>query len=147
MNPNLVVGAVSTALGLAYTLQTLRIPKATIGSPWAPLMFPLGLGILMTVFGGFMTVATLLRDKVFTEQKKPLNKDFLVLSTGTIAATVVYAFLFDRIGFIISTLLFMLTLMFMVNGRRQWTRSVLVAAGFTFGIWYAFAGLLKVNLP
>lgn len=148
MNSNLMVGAVSTLIGVAYTIQTLRTPKATIGSPWAPLMFPLGLGILMTVFGVCLVIGVLLKDRrIFTEEKKPVNKDFLILASATIIGTCVYAYLFDRIGFIISTLLFMGFMMFMINGRKQWVRSIIVTAAFTFGIWYAFTGLLKVSLP
>lgn len=148
MNPNLVVGTVSLALGIAYTAQTLRLPKATIGSPWAPLLFPLGLGALMTLFGAILTVSSLVRDKkILTAKKKPPNREFIKLAAGTVASAILYAFLFDRIGFIASTLLFMGSIMFMVNGRQAWRKNALVAAMFTFGTWYVFVGLLKVNLP
>lgn len=148
MNPNLVVGIVSTVLGLVYTLMTLRIPKASIGSPWAPVLFPLGLGVLMTVLGVYLTMMSLLKDKrIFTQQRKPLNKDFIELMVGTIVGMLAYAFLFDRIGFIASTLLFMGGIMFMVNGRKAWIKNLSVAAIFTLTVWYVFTGVLKVNLP
>ena len=41
-------------LGVLYGIQAWHLPKALIGNPWAPVYFPLGLGILMTALGALL---------------------------------------------------------------------------------------------
>jgi len=49
MNPDIIVGIAGLVLGISYLIQSLSIPKAFIGNPWAPIYFPLSLGVLMTL--------------------------------------------------------------------------------------------------
>ncbi len=148
MNANMVVGAVAVIVGAAYLLQALHIPKATIGNPWAPMLFPLGLGVLMVVLGAYLFISTWIKEKRFsTGERKPPDRDFLKLMAGTIVACIAYAFLFDRAGFVVSTLLFLGSILFLVNGRKAWVTNLIVDMAFTFIIWYVFTDVLKISLP
>ncbi len=50
-NLSALSGIVSIILGIVYIIQTLALPRASIGSPMSPLYFPLGLGVSMVVLG------------------------------------------------------------------------------------------------
>ncbi|WP_148866907.1 tripartite tricarboxylate transporter TctB family protein [Thermosediminibacter litoriperuensis] len=66
---------------------------------------------------------------------------------GTVAACLVYAVIFNHAGFIISTMLFLGSILFMVNGKAGWIRSAVIATVFTLTIWLAFEKILMINLP
>lgn len=149
MRPNLLVGFVAILIGVVYTSQAFMLPKAMVGNPWAPLYFPIGLGMLMVALGGIL---------VLSEMRKGLkpsgdtsvvrfNPSALRLIAGTSAACVIYALMFERIGFLPSTALFLGAMLFMVNGLKSWKLNLVISAAFTFGAWYTFVKLFQINLP
>ncbi|MCX7827764.1 MAG: tripartite tricarboxylate transporter TctB family protein [Thermanaerothrix sp.] len=149
MRPNLWVGSAAILIGVVYTIQAFMLPKAMVGNPWAPLYFPIGLGLLMVALGGIL---------VLLEVRKGLkpsggtsmvhfNPSSLRLIAGTSAACVVYAAMFERIGFVPSTALFLGAMLFMVNGIKSWKLNLVISAAFTAGAWYTFVKLFQINLP
>ena len=44
MNSDVIIGIAGLTLGISYLIQSLNLPKAFIGNPWAPIYFPLSLG-------------------------------------------------------------------------------------------------------
>jgi len=70
---------------------------------------------------------------------------FLIISTLVLA--IIYAFVFEKIGFLISTILFLGGLLFVINGRKKWVTNIVISFVFSFTAWYAFSQLLKVSLP
>lgn len=65
----------------------------------------------------------------------------------TILLGVIYAFVFDRIGFLYSTILYLGGLLFYINGIKKWLVNIIVTVAFSFLSWYAFSVLLGVSLP
>ncbi|WP_390175492.1 tripartite tricarboxylate transporter TctB family protein, partial [Staphylococcus pseudintermedius] len=59
----------------------------------------------------------------------------------------IYTIIFERIGFLISTVLFLAAVMFLVNGFQHWLKNLIVAIVFSGVAWYTFAQLLDVSLP
>ncbi len=157
MNGDSVVGAVAALLGIVYSLQALRLPKALIGNPWAPMYFPLGLGAAMTILGAVLCLSSLRSArkhktdetrKASESQAKPaVDKEFARLALGTIGLCVLYAAAFMRLGFVVSTLLFLGAMLFVVNGIRRWLTNIIVTVAFTYGTWFAFERLLMIHLP
>lgn len=77
------------------------------------------------------------KEKVkFNDIKLPL------IFLGMIAA---YAFLLTYIGFIADTFVFLLTGMLILKAKPLW--SLLISAGITIALYYAFGVLLMVQLP
>ncbi len=58
----------------------------------------------------------------------------------------VFGFLFEKIGFVICSLVLLLVLMRFVD-PVPWPTALIVAFGGTFGIWYAMNKLLLIQLP
>lgn len=144
MNPSIIVGIAGLILGIAYTVQSLQLPKASIGNPWAPIYFPLSLGIFMTVLSVALLIINIPTRKVF---KKPDIPVPWLLIIGTLIIGVGYALLFDRIGFIPSTIIFVVALLFLVGGTKGWLLNIVLAIALTLGIWYSFEKILYISLP
>ena len=63
-----------------------------------------------------------------------------------VAALVFYTLTLERLGFVVSTFLFLLALLATL-GRASWVATGLASVGLTFGSYVAFAKLLKITLP
>ncbi len=63
-----------------------------------------------------------------------------------IAMLLVFGFLFEKIGFVVCSLVLLLVLMRIVD-PVPWPTALLVSFGATFGIWYALNKLLLIQLP
>ncbi|QDP39949.1 tripartite tricarboxylate transporter TctB family protein [Radiobacillus deserti] len=135
-------------LGCSFLIASFQIEKSNLGNPNGPLYFPIGLSILLLLFS-FMYLA---------QEWKKREEDHKVISqllTGrtpkliglTILLGVGYSLLFERVGFLISTFLFLGTLLFVLNGKKKWMTNIIVAVCFSFFSWYAFSELLGVSLP
>ena len=60
--------------------------------------------------------------------------------------TVAYAFLFERIGFFIATLLFMLSWQMVVE-RERWLKAIIITVLCAAAMYTLFSYLLRVELP
>jgi putative tricarboxylic transport membrane protein len=63
-----------------------------------------------------------------------------------IALLLVFGFFFDRIGFIICSLVLLLVLMRVVD-PVPWPTALIVSFAGTFGVWYVLNKLLLIQLP
>jgi putative tricarboxylic transport membrane protein len=61
-------------------------------------------------------------------------------------ATVIYAFLFERIGFFLSTLLFMFGWQMVVE-RQRWLKAIIITVLCAVAMYTLFKSLLHVELP
>lgn len=149
MSANSFAGIVSIVLGLVYSLQAYNLPRATIGGPMAPIYFPLGLGVIMTIFGIVILVQEVAsgRHKNSGGSKEKGLSYTAKLITYTCIVSIIYAFIFEKTGFVISTFLFMEAILFAVNGKSQWKINTLVSALFSIGIYVLFAKAFGISLP
>ena len=149
MRPNALVGFTALFLGIVYAIQAFHLPKAMIGNPWAPVYFPIGLGILMACLGLLQIVLEARKGLTNLEGvKRPkFQASSLKLIFGAAVLCILYALIFERLGFIISTLIFLGALLFLINGPRAWKLNAILTLGFTFGAWYTFVKLFQINLP
>jgi putative tricarboxylic transport membrane protein len=109
--------------------------------------FPkIGTGLL-----AFFSVLLILNDilRVKTDigsQKTKLElKQRLNLFAG-IFISFAYTFLMNPMGFLISTFLLLISLMYLM-GQRNFKSILPLAAGFTISIYYVFAKILQIPLP
>jgi putative tricarboxylic transport membrane protein len=144
-----LVGFTALFLGIVYAIQAFNLPKAMIGNPWAPVYFPIGLGILMACLGLLQIVLEARKGLTNLEGvKRPkFQASSLKLIFGAAVLCILYALIFERLGFIISTLIFLGALLFLINGPRAWKLNSILTVGFTFGAWYIFVKLFQINLP
>jgi putative tricarboxylic transport membrane protein len=145
MNKDLITGICAVIFGGVYAAQALQLPKATIGNPLAPVYFPLGLGILMVAIG-LVQIAAAIREKQ-EHKTKAKDEGYAILILGTALLGVLYALIFEHVGFIISTLFFLGGILFLVNGPKAWKMNTSVTVIFTLSIWYVFEQVLSISLP
>ncbi|GAB3055123.1 tripartite tricarboxylate transporter TctB family protein [Virgibacillus ainsalahensis] len=135
-------------IGIVYLLLTSNLTRSRVGDPNGPLYFPLLVGAVLVLFSIIYFVQEWRqRDEKF-EQLKALftgRAPFLIVST--LVLIFVYTFLFERIGFLISTIIFLTGLLFVINGRKPWIKNILISVIFSFVSWYSFSELLNVSLP
>lgn len=135
-------------VGIIYLVMTLNLPKARLGDPNGPMYFPIIIALLLI---GASIIYFFQEWKI----RKIEFKEFQLVKEGkaplyliaTIVLMLIYTFLFERIGFLYSTMLFLGGLMFLLNGRKKWVYNIIIAVAFSFVTWYSFGVLLQVSLP
>lgn len=144
MNSDVIIGIAGLALGISYFIQSLNLPKAFIGNPWAPIYFPLSLGVFMILCSAILFFESL-RHKKKSEKFSARVPWFLII--GTISIGSIYAVLFNRIGFIPSTIIFIGAMLFLVNGTKGWLQNIILTVCLTLSVWYCFEKVLYISMP
>jgi putative tricarboxylic transport membrane protein len=144
----LIVPSVCILISIFYFIYTINLPKAKLGDPNAPMYFPLIISIFLFIMSVIYFIKVLLKHYPKKEEVKLLFKGRApVLIISTLIISLIYAFIFERIGYLASTILYMLAILFIVNGRNKWLVNLSVAVLFSVGSWYVFYHLLDVSLP
>lgn len=156
MNIKTKSGIAITVFGLVYTILAYAMPKAAIGNPMAPAIFPLILGIGLTIMGAFYFIREnkAWKEKVKKEgveevdpakaaiQKKTNKLIFLTCLSG-----IGYALFFESLGYVLSTSFFIGIIMFAINGKKNWKLNISVALVFSVVVYFLFSFLLSIPLP
>jgi len=144
----LITPLILIAAGAIYLFMSFDITKSRVGDPNGPLYFPIMIGFLLVIFSVIYFIQEWMKRGEKFEALKELftgRTPFLVIST--LVLVLLYTFIFERIGFLFSTMLILTALLFIVNGRKRWIQNILIAVIFSFVSWYTFSELLSVSLP
>ncbi len=136
--------------GLIYLIMVYQLPAASIGNPNAPKIFPGMLSVLMV--GLAITV--------LVQEARAITGDNQTVSAGTgldlenvrqigltIVCAIIYALLFDRLGYVIATIIFLEGVLSIFNGYKNWKQNTLVAVIFSIVVYVLFFKILNVYLP
>ena len=148
MNKSTLSGLIAMLLGVIYTYQSLQLPKATIGKAWAPIYFPLGLGVLMTFFGLILFIQQVKKHGMTqqkNERKGITHTAKMIIFTSIVS--VIYAFIFDDFGYLLSTTLFMGAMLSAINGMNKWKMNIIISVSFALVIYVTFSKFLGIILP
>ena len=126
-------------LSLAFTY----IPGPRGSGETGPRAFPVLLGVVLAGLG----VAVALNPRPAAEAVAPLTRREALVAAGTIGLLVLYAFLLERLGFLIATPVVIAFAMWGLVRVRSVARIVALAIGFTVGCWAIFDALLGTPLP
>lgn len=132
-------------LWLAYAY----IPGARSDAEPGPRAFPILLGAILLGLGAVMTVSAFVasrRPGAKTELPAVQRREVMVVA-GTFALLMLYAFLLEKAGFVISTLLAVVLAMRVLLHRQPWGLTLAMAGGTTLFCWLLFAVLLEAPLP
>ena len=131
--------------GLIYLVLTLNIPTSNIGNPNSLMYFPILVGLLLLI----MSIVYFFQEfkKRHETFSQLLERKTFIRIVLTITLTIIYALIFERLGFLISTIIFLGAIMFLINGYKRWLQNILVTVIFSGIAWYTFAQLLNVSLP
>lgn len=142
-------GVLSLALGIFYLINALGIKNASIGNAFAPKIFPIALGVLMIVFS---TILIIRENKilepinfaVFSKDKIDKNAKLIFL---TALACIFYGMIFETLGYVLSTIVFLEIIITLFNGIKNFKINTIVAICFSGVIYFVFSNLLGIILP
>lgn len=151
MTMNLITGIAAIVIGAAYSLMAYFLPRAPFGDPSRHIVFPLVVGLGMLVLGAALTAREVLSGAAAKGQKVALPKTLTRYGREiavTICASVVYALIFEKVGYVLATVLYLGTILFLINsGKKGRVTNILVAVVFSVGIYALFAYVLGIQLP
>lgn len=135
-------GIVFLALGSAFAIESTRISTSAYGSNVGANMFPLILGILLIILSIRLIVETFRYKQEKKSNEKLDYKRFLIIFT----AAVLYGLFIEEVGYVISTFLFLLVGFQTMERGKIWM-TLLIAGGFSFGVYYLFVEVMDGTLP
>jgi hypothetical protein len=139
-------------LWLAYTY----IPGARAEGEPGPRAFPILLGVVLAGLGVSMAVMAQISRRRHLGRAlpdpamdtiAPLTRREATFAASTFGLLILYAFLLDKIGFVIATPVVIALTMSGLLRMRRWILILSLAAGFTLGCWVIFDALLGTPLP
>lgn len=134
--------AIFLLIGVFFIVESRKIAATSYGSNVGPDIFPIGLGILLILLSIKLFIETAQRKQEERGGEKPDYKRFLII----FGAAVLYIVLLEPLGYVITTFLF-LVIGFQVLEKGGWLKTLVIAAAFSFGVYYIFVGLLQGSLP
>lgn len=138
------VAAVTIAFASAYLIATYNLRELSIEDPLGPKAFPFVLGILMLLCGISLAGSTLLR--YWREQGTAFEDDEFSGSHPVAVAAVAawllaYYLVFEPLGFLLATMLFLFGLMVYFN-RGRWLTNIAVSILFPIVLELIFTHVL-----
>lgn len=150
------LGPLLSVLSLGWlVLAYLYIPASNVPGEPGPRAFPNVLGYALLMLGLVMTVSGFARrrEAAPTEGEadgdaatSPLKHELRIV-LGTFGLLLVYAFLMEKTGFLVSTPIVLVLGMAGILRMRRWRFIALLSIGTTLVCWIVFALLLRVPLP
>ncbi len=138
-------GIILLVIGILFFVGSLHISNSAYGSKIGPKAFPMGLGIILILLSIRLVYETF--TKKYTagtnnDSSKLEIKKFLIIFISAF----LYAFLLEKIGYILSTFLFLLVT-FQTMDRGKLIYSVLISVAFSAGVYIFYSNLLGGSLP
>lgn len=150
MTKNELTGVISLILGLFYLVITLRLPTVMVGDQVGPKVFPGIVATIAIVCGMILFITERFQTKSSKEKFSwdfTRQKDVYIRIVMTIATGLLYGFILDSLGYIISTTVFMLLVMFIINSSKRLVENIGISLLFSVTTYVIFAILLKLSLP
>ena len=91
-------------IGLLFVVESQKISDSAYGSSVGPKIFPMWLGVILILLSLRLLYETFKYKSETTSGMKLQYKKFLII----IGSAVLYAFLLEKIGYVVSTFLFLL---------------------------------------
>ncbi|TDF99706.1 tripartite tricarboxylate transporter TctB family protein [Paenibacillus piri] len=135
-------GIAFLAIGALFIVESQKITSSAYGSNVGANIFPLGLGIFLSLMSVRLIYETF-RYKAAEKEKEMLDyKRFGIIFT----AAVLYAYFLEDVGFVLSTFAFLL-IGFQTMQQGKWLTSVIIAAAFSYGVYFLFVHVMDGTLP
>jgi putative tricarboxylic transport membrane protein len=130
----------------AYFYATEQLPSLEIGDPLGPKAFPRLLGVVLVITAIVLLVEMLRAPKRPKLQSIPEenNRGAYFIIAGVVVCTFLYFLLFEPLGYVIATTIYLIVLTSYFN-RGRWMTNVLTAVLFCVGSYWMFK-VLGVNL-
>lgn len=149
---NAVTGLITIIIALFYGLMAYMLPRAVIGNPMAPSIYPLILAITLAILGMILFLKSDFRESIVSFKflkMKATKKDITnwKMIVKTCIGSLMYAAFFDYLGYVIATFIFLQIILWIVNGKEKWKINTIIALLFSVGIYIIFSKFLGIYLP
>ncbi|MDI2585631.1 tripartite tricarboxylate transporter TctB family protein [Psychrobacillus sp. NEAU-3TGS] len=135
-------GVAFLLVGILFLVESQKISDSAYGSSVGPKIFPMWLGIILIALSARLLYETFKYKSEEWKKERLQYKKFLII----FVSAVLYAFFLEKIGYVVSTFLFLL-IAFQTVERGKMVYSILISAAFSFGVYYMFSELLGGSLP
>lgn len=140
------IAIVFLIVGAGYLWMALDLKPPIMRQAIGPEVFPIAIAIAMMGCGVWLFVEAL-RDNSPPATLEPVDPDRVSLMAA-FGALLAYALLLGTLGFIVTTAIFLLgTIAVLETSREHWPRTVLVSVVASVVIFLVFDSLLGVTLP
>jgi putative tricarboxylic transport membrane protein len=133
-----------------YLHADFELPSARLGDPLGPKAFPalVGGGLILSALLLFLETWNKRRvlEDTPAEPRSKSQKHVALVLVGMVAWTAVYYYVFEMLGYLIATPLFLFGLLSYFN-KGKYVTNALVAVCFTAAVYLLFSILLGVPLP
>ncbi len=137
-----IAGIAFLLVGILFLVESQKISESAYGSSVGPKIFPMWLGIILIALSIRLIYETFKYKSEGSKKEQLQYKKFLII----FVSAVLYAFFLEKIGYVVSTFLFLL-IAFQTMERGKIFYSVIISAFFSFGVYYFFSELLGGSLP
>ncbi|PEJ56755.1 transporter [Bacillus sp. AFS002410] len=128
--------------GITFILESRNIATTAYGSVVGPNVFPFILGCALSLLSCRLFYETF-SYKVKEKDEVQYNyKQFFII----LVSAILYALLLEKIGFIISSFLFLIVSIQTLE-RGNWFKSISISLGYSVIIYVIFVEVLKGTLP
>jgi putative tricarboxylic transport membrane protein len=149
-----IASFVVAAFSLVYFVGAFLIPMPTLKQQMGPGFFPKGIGVAMLILSAIYVIQQLRggakedeeRAVIIGAEEKIQGKVNLKRIGFILVLMAFYAFVFERLGYAISTfVVFMVGVLYL--DRRHLVRDGIVAVIASFVLYFVFTSILRVQLP
>jgi putative tricarboxylic transport membrane protein len=142
-----VIFVCTLILAGVYFYATEQLPSLEIGDPLGPKAFPrlLGIGLVITAVVFLFEILRERKTAPAASQTKAVDRRSYAVVAAVAVWTFLYFLVFEPLGYVIATSLYLLALMAYFN-RGKWVANVLTAVLFSLGSYLMFVKLLGVSL-
>jgi putative tricarboxylic transport membrane protein len=151
-----IASVIMTVFSAAYLVGTFfQIPTSSIHQVVGPAVFPRAVGILMLLISvvyliqqirGYAKEADEKRAAIIGADEKVETKADIKTMAIMVVIMIAYAFLFEPLGYAVTTFLSFMAGVLVLN-RKHLLRDSIVGLIASFGMYFIFTSLLRVQLP
>lgn len=157
MNVNreeLIASLVIAVISLVYLINAFFIPMPSLKQQMGPDVFPKSIGLTMLILSGIYVFQQLRggvkededRAVIIGAEEKIQGKVNLKRIGFMLVLMALYVFVFERLGYAISTFLVFMAGVFYLD-RRHLMRDGIIAVISSFVLYFIFTTVLRVQLP
>ncbi|WP_088014208.1 tripartite tricarboxylate transporter TctB family protein [Gottfriedia acidiceleris] len=128
--------------GITFIIESRSIAGTAYGSVVGPNVFPFILGCALSLLSCRLFYETFSYKGKEKEAVQYNYKQFFII----LASAILYALLLEKIGFIISSFLFLIVSIQTME-RGNWIKSLSISLGYSLIIYFIFVDVLKGTLP
>lgn len=137
---NRLLGLGTIVLAIGYLVGTSRLPSVRLGDPLGPAIFPYVIGILMLVVGAVLILSPRAAGNNGDAVLAAPALGELAAVAGILAWSALYFYFFEAVGYVPSTLVYLLVLLLYMNPGRYAVNAG-VAIAYTVVSYWLFSTL------